>query len=141
MKTILNFIYNFSSIFHLQNAYFDIEYHKFEQKVGDRDHFADISKIKIRKINGTKDRGLFGPVIVHGPIDDSFLWHTSLYVKQGGEYRLHPFKIPTEEFCKGINNDLHFVPGVAEKSNLTLPMPCPIINVVQQFSFRAFFNI
>ena len=116
-------------IFYFQNAYLDIEYNKFEQTYGDREHFCDASQLKIRRINGTKDRGIFGPLIFHGPIDDSFEIQLTMYKKQGGEYRLLPMKIPPNAFCKAVNNDPHYIHGFVKGSNMTLPMPCPLINV------------
>ena len=34
-------------IFYFQNAYLDIEYNKFEQTYGDREHFCDASQLKV----------------------------------------------------------------------------------------------
>lgn len=66
----------------LQLAYFDIEYQSVEQTAGDKDNFLDISNLKVRKVPGTKSLDLFGPVIIHGKIDNSFIIKINMYVKQ-----------------------------------------------------------
>jgi hypothetical protein len=112
-----------------QNGYFDLEIRGYEEKVGDLNNFFDASNIKIRRVNGTKTRGMYGPWIIHGPIDDTYIFRKSFYIKQGGEYRPLPIVIPDKGYCKSINEDEYFMPQVAEKSNLTLPIPCPLVNV------------
>jgi hypothetical protein len=90
-------------------------------------------QIKIKRINGTKERGLYGPWVIFGPIDDSYLGKMRMFTKQGGEYRLTPMNYPPTGFCLAINGDPYFAPDVAKKSNLTLPLPCPLSNVGFQF--------
>lgn len=54
---------------------------------------------------------------------------TSMYTKQGGEYRLQPYKLPATGFCDAFNKDPYFFPEFAKVSNLTLPIPCPFPQV------------
>jgi hypothetical protein len=68
-----------------------------------------VTNIKVKKIPGTKSRGLFGPVFVHGPVDNTFEVMIKIYIKQGGEYRLSPYKVPEHPICDAYNNDKVFV--------------------------------
>jgi hypothetical protein len=111
----------------LQFAYFDIELQQIVQTFGE--DFIDGKNIKIKKIPGTRDRGLFGSATLHGDIDNSFKAFTTMYVKQGGEYRLTPFKVPSQSFYDFVNNDKTYIPELAKVSNFTQPMPCPLSKV------------
>lgn len=86
--------------------------------------------MKVRKIPGTKSRGVFGNAIIHGPIDNSFTIIIDSFIKQGGEYRMSPYKISQKNACDAANNDKLFLPELAKVSNITLPMPCPCFNVL-----------
>jgi hypothetical protein len=103
---------------------FDIEYQSVRQDYGA--NFFDWSKLKVSRIKGTKTRALFGPMTARGAIDNSFTFMGNMYKKQGGEYRLQPFKLPPQSFCDALNNDPYFMPEIAKVSNLTLPIPCPL---------------
>lgn len=78
---------------------------------------------------GSKNRGIFGPVKLHGYIDNSFALRIEMYLKQGGEYRLMPFKIQNDHICDAYNGDSYFMPKIAAASNFTMPLPCPMSNV------------
>lgn len=71
-----------------------------------------------------------GPIIINGPLDNSFQVHMIGFKKQGGEYKLMPYKLPPQGFCDVINNDPFNLPQEVEVSNLTLPIPCPILEVI-----------
>jgi hypothetical protein len=100
---------------------------KFEQKF--TNGIADLSQIKIKRINGTKERGMFGICKINGPIDDSYKYKITGYKKQGGQYRLMPYNFPLAKWCSAINNDPYVVPDIVEHSNMTVPIDCPISNV------------
>jgi hypothetical protein len=105
------------------SKFFEIEYQSVRQDYGA--DFFDWSKLKVSRIKGTKTRALFGPMTARGAIDNSFTFMGNMYKKQGGEYRLQPFKLPPQSFCDALNNDPYFMPEIAKVSNLTLPIPCP----------------
>ena len=87
---------------------------------------------------GSKNRGIFGPVKLHGYIDNSFALRIEMYIKQGGEYRLMPFKIQNDHICDAYNGDSFFMPKIAEASNFTLPLPCPMSNVRNTLNYFSF---
>jgi hypothetical protein len=100
---------------------------KFEQTL--TNGIADMSQIRIKRINGTKERGIFGTYTIKGPVDDSYKFKVTLYKKQGGEYRLMPYNSPLAPWCSTINNDPYIVPDKVKHSNMTLPLDCPVSNV------------
>jgi hypothetical protein len=89
----------------------------------------DWTGLKVKKFTGSKTRGLFGSVKIHGNVDNTFKYECKIYVKQGGEYRLMPFKIPPQPVCDLFNNEDAFVQDFADVSNITQPMPCPMPKV------------
>lgn len=54
-------------------------------------------------------------------------------MKQGGEYRLLPYKLPKKPVCKFANEDKFFLPKTANVSEITFPMACPL-EVVKIFN-------
>jgi hypothetical protein len=112
-----------------QFAYFDIEFQQIVQTSGDTENFIDATNLKIRKIPGTKTRGIFGSATIYGEIDNTFQAYCNIYVKQGGEYRLMPFKIQPQPVCDVINNEKTYLPKFIEVSNFTQPVPCPFPKV------------
>jgi hypothetical protein len=112
-----------------QSAYLEVEVQKFNQTFSTG--WMDTSKIRIKRINRTKERGLHGPWIVRGPIDDTYKVKATIYKKQGGEYRLLPYNFPLADYCSAINSDPYILPDMAAHSNITLPLSCvdPVVNV------------
>jgi hypothetical protein len=123
----LKFTFKTSNLF-LKFAYFDVEISHVEQPAGDK-NFMDVSQLKVRKIPGTKIRAVYGPMIFRGPIDNSYICSIKIYAKQGNEYRLRPYSVPTKPACDLISQDPYIMPEVAKVSNMTLPVPCPVVNV------------
>jgi hypothetical protein len=111
----------------LQNSYLEIELQKFNQTFSTG--AMDTSKIRVKRINGTKERGLYGPWIARGPIDDSYKVKATMYRKQGGEYRLLPYNFPLADYCTALNSDPYVLPDMAKHSNFSLPISCPMSNV------------
>jgi hypothetical protein len=62
-------------------------------------------------------------------MDDNYKVRVKMYRKQGGEYRLLPFKFPEQEFCSAIQNDPYVYPDIAKHSNISYPLECPIADV------------
>jgi hypothetical protein len=91
--------------------------------------FVDFTNLKVKKIPGTKSRGLFGSVIVHGDIDNTFKIMCKFYIKQGGEYRLMPYKFPPQAVLDTFNNDKYFAPDFIKVSNFTQPLSSPVPKV------------
>lgn len=113
-------------------SYYDIEFENIKQDFGQE--LIDCSKLKIARIKGTKLRGLFGPVNFIGSIGDNYKIGGNMYKKQGGEYRLQPFKLPGRGVCEAYNSDPYFMPEIAKASNFTVPMPCPVENITYVFN-------
>jgi hypothetical protein len=88
-----------------------------------------MTNLKVKKVPGTKSRGVFGPALINGNIDNTFKVLAKLYAKQGGEYRLTPYKHSPEPICEFVNNDKYYVPDFVKVSNFTQPMPCPVPKV------------
>ena len=108
-------------------AYVEIEIESMKQVFGDPDKFGDWSKLKTKKIN--KTRKLVGPLIYHIDVDNSYLIESSVFRKQGGEYRLTPFKYPKKGFCDLIATDKYFFDDLAKNSNFSDPIRCPVLKV------------
>jgi hypothetical protein len=117
----------------LQLAYVDLEITSLEMTQGDP-NFIDASNFKVRKtiVNGTKTRSLSGPLIINQPLDQTYLMEVNMYKKQGGEYRLMPYKLPMRTFCDFLNTDVSFIPAWMENSNMTRPVGCSIPKVFDE---------
>jgi hypothetical protein len=113
-----------------------VEVQRIEVTVGDSS-FIDISQMKIRKnvVNGIRTKSANGPFIINTPIDITYLHEVRTYKKQGGQYRLMPFKLPIVPFCEFLNKDVTFIPAWLESTNMTRPVPCPVPQVNQRNSF------
>jgi hypothetical protein len=111
------------------SIYFDVELQNLEQTAGDKENFLDITNLKVRKVPGSKTRGVFGLAVFRGYIDNTNTATINIYIKQGGEYRLMPFKISSQPVCDSMKEDKYFMPEVAKVSNVTIPVPCPLTPV------------
>jgi hypothetical protein len=90
---------------------------------------ADFSQIRVKRIHGTKERGISGVYRVKGPITNSYKYKVTFYKKQGGEYRLMPYNSPLAPWCSTYDNDPYIIPDLVKHSNLTQPLECPFSNV------------
>lgn len=108
-------------------AYMEIEIHNCEQTFGDRDNFIDFSDLKVRKMNKTT-RGIFGKMVIHTELDNSYIASVKVFVKQGGEYRALPYKVQ-KAICDFCNEDEFLFPDLVAASDIPMPMPCPIPKV------------
>ena len=52
-----------------------------------------------------------------------------MYLKQGGEYRLLPFKLPKKALCDFVNEDIYFLPKAVNVTDITFPVSCPLETV------------
>ena len=112
-------------------AYLDFEFQSIEQTVG-QGSFSNF-EVKVKKINKTT-RGIFGTVVQHVEIDDTFLAGAFLSKKQGGEYRMLPYNFPLTKICDTLEKDIYVFPELAEASDMPYPLPCP----VQPVNFTQF---
>lgn len=87
--------------------------------------FVDATAIKVKKLNKTT-RGFYGQVVVKVPIDEKYDLEANAFVKQGGEYRLMPFKLRRTNLCKAAKDDIYFYPDFAVAANFPLPFECPL---------------
>lgn len=63
----------------------------------------DFSQLKVRKIK--KIRSLIGEIKLHIPIGNDIMFELKAYKKQGGEYRLMPYKLQPSPFCDFLAQD------------------------------------
>jgi hypothetical protein len=101
---------------------------------------ADMSGIRIRKVNKTH-RGAVGTIKVQlADIDNEMLVGVRLYAKQGGEYRLLPYKLQPKKLCDFFNEDTIFFPELVKYSDVPKPFPCPVVQVRMFGSSSDVFN-
>lgn len=105
-------------------SYFDIELRHVNQISG-MENVADYTGLKVKRLT-KKTRGIFGNLTVTGVLDDSYLIGVNAARKQGGEYRLLPYRIPPKPICTFINEDTYIYPELSASSDFPLPMPCPL---------------
>lgn len=98
---------------------------EFKQISGEE--FVDLTGLKVKKVN--KERKVFGKVIFHQFFDDSVTLAVEAYVKQGGEYRLMPFKPQAQGVCSYTKHHKQYYDEVVEYSDFPDPAPCPFGNV------------
>lgn len=114
-------------------AYIDVEVRELRQILGVE--IVDIKGLKIKKLNKTA-RGMVGSVIVlASDIDNTLIVEVKLSIKQGGEYRKLPYKLPPTNFCDCINKDVYAFPDLVKVSNIPSPLPCPV-EPVQNFKLK-----
>lgn len=111
----------------------DIEL-KLVEQLNDRT-YIDYSSLKVRKVN--KTRMIIGNTTYNIPLDDTFLSSVAVYVKQGNQYRLMPFKIPKKPNSKFYNDDKMYYPDLAAVSDMPIPYPNPFPVVC----FEIYINI
>lgn len=92
--------------------------------------------MKVRKVNGT--RKLFGYVVYHIPVGNDFDAEGFAYIKQGGEYRRLPFKVPKKKFCDFFFQELYFYPEFRKVSDFPPPdyKYCPLANVCARMGMK-----
>lgn len=118
----------------------EIEIQHIEQ-LGGHDHI-DYSKLKVRKVNRT--RLIFGNATHYFPVDNNVKVQILAFIKQGGEYRQMPYKIPEKNLCDFYNEDQYFYPQFAAATDYPLPYPCPLppVNIYTlektHFTFKLF---
>lgn len=57
-------------------------------------------------------------------MENSVLCHVTAYKKQGGEYRLMPYKIK-KPLCEFLEEDKYFYDDFCANSTMINPFPCP----------------
>lgn len=72
---------------------------------------------------------MIGSVKFNSEIDNTFMHEVISFVKQGGEYRMLPFKAPAQGFVDFCNDDKLFYPEMSASSELPLPVPNPLPSV------------
>ena len=76
---------------------------RFEQLEADTS-IVDYSDLKVRKVNKTL-RAIFGAAHHHVPFGNEYELEVLVYMKQGGEYRLLPYKKTRTPFCEFCKSD------------------------------------
>lgn len=109
------------------NAYMDLDIISCEQMAGDS-RIIDWRDLKIKRFNRTT-RGLFGKVTYHKALDKNFTLEIIVLMKQGGQYRQLPYRIPPKIFCTFVQEDSYIYPEVASVSDFPYPPSCPFPNV------------
>jgi hypothetical protein len=101
----------------------EVDLRQLEQMEGDK--LIDASDLKIVRINRTS-RTIAGTIVYHVRLDNSYLMEGILYIKQGGEYRKLPYRMPPKGLCDFINEEKYIYPEVTKVSNMPEVMPCPM---------------
>lgn len=105
-------------------AYIDLEIRDLKQVFGF--NISDFTSLKVRKFNKTS-RVIRGNIIVKTLDFGNQLQATALFFrKQGGEYRLMPYKVFPKKLCNYFNDDIFFYDDLTRHSNIPeKPVPCP----------------
>lgn len=108
------------------SAYFDFELKQIEQ-LSDKSH-VDFTGLKIRRDG--QERKIIGNITYKTDLDNSYTAESTFYVKQGGEYRKLPYRVPIQGFCDYLQGDIYFYPEWTKYSDLPFPPPCPFPKVI-----------
>ncbi|KAL7014671.1 hypothetical protein ACKWTF_016052 [Chironomus riparius] len=89
----------------------------------------DWSDVKVKKIN--KTRSIVGEVTFHQAVGNEIMLDGVAYVKQGGEYRVMPYKKPKKPLCQFFEDNDYVYPKLAEASDFPLDIKanCPLKKV------------
>lgn len=88
----------------------------------------DFSNFKVRKVNG--ERKIFADITAAGEVNNNFTVEVQFYKKQGGEYRLMPFKLSPKPYCDFLYEHMDFYEEILETSNFQQkPNVCPVSKV------------
>lgn len=99
-----------------------------EQVESDKENCVDWSDLRVKKLNKTF-RGIVGTTIFNVEFGNEFFLSGTAYVKQGGEYRMMPFKLPEIPFCDIVRDDFYYYDAIAAQSDLPQPFSCPMPKV------------
>lgn len=118
-------------------AYIEMEFDRFEQASGW--DFTDFSLVRVKRLNKTA-RAIFGILQQKVAADDTHLVSFELSLKQGGQYRKLPYKLPPKGFCSFINEDIYIYPELSKASDIPWPLSCPlpIVNVHFSKTLKSF---
>lgn len=99
----------------------DIEIIKIEQL--DEPTYVDYTQLHVKKVN--KTRKLFGNTTYHIALDNTYTCEALVYMKQGGEYRLMPYKLKKKAICDFYTEDTMFYAEMCQYSTWKVPFECP----------------
>ena len=68
--------------------------------------------------------------------DNSYTVSVKSFKKQGGEFRLMPYKLDRKKYCDFFNDDSYIFPEFVKYSDFKLPLPCPLVKVNNQHNFN-----
>lgn len=89
-------------LINLVDSYFDVQLDRSDVLEQDT-NYVDWSSLKVRRIN--KTRSIIGEMKFPIPFGNDVKLQGLAYKKQGGEYRLMPYKIQPTPFCDLCSND------------------------------------
>jgi hypothetical protein len=107
------------------SAYLEIEVQTIEQLSDTK--LIDYTGLKVRKSGGRRRIEGKGHIITE--IDNTFIAKIVAYKKQGGGYRIMPYKLPEKAFCDFHSDDEFFYPEFAKYTDFTDPLTCPLPKV------------
>jgi hypothetical protein len=74
--------------------------------------------------------------------DNTVMISGNSYVKRGGQYQKMPFRVPPKVACDTYKEDVFgFFEQIAESSNLTLPVDCPVEPVRKLSEASSFMHL
>ncbi|KAL7010912.1 hypothetical protein ACKWTF_014010 [Chironomus riparius] len=105
--------------------YFEVLTDRLEELENNNQLF-DFSGLKVRKVN--KTRSFIGDIVLINPLGDDIFLEIAAYIKQGGEYRLMPYRIPPSPFCSFCANDTYVYPDLSRNSDFPedIVANCPL---------------
>jgi hypothetical protein len=62
-------------------------------------------------------------------LDNTYSAEIEAFVKQGGEYRMLPYKKSKRGVCDFYKDDTYFYPDLAAATDFPFPFECPVANV------------
>jgi hypothetical protein len=101
--------------------------------------YLDYKGLKIRKHEGY--RKIFGNVTHHIDMDNSYDTMVDLYLKQGGEYRMLPYKLKRSPLCDFYSGDKFFYEDMTKTVSYPFPFVCPLKKVSFSFQIFNYFSI
>lgn len=99
--------------------------------------YMDWTNLRVRRIEGTKDRAIIGIFKCLAPLNDSIEVDAIGYRRSSsGEYVLLPYRDPRKPFCDYYRDDKFVLPELIEASDLPPQGTCPVLAVSLKIKTR-----
>lgn len=88
------------------------------------DKFANIDKLRIKKVNKTHHL-LIGEIVLYKELSDDFELLCLSYKKAGNDYKLLPYKVGPTKFCQFLESEKLLLPEFLAVTDLPAVGICP----------------